>query len=117
MEDGLWRYAQRDGELSDGLCTIIHASDLARGIASTVETSRPGFEIYNLGAEDILSVVPLKDRLERHHRDFPPLPADWPPLKSPLVIEKAERLLGWKPLWSFANYLRERESRTGRQIE
>ena len=110
-EEGLWRFAQWDGEVSDGLCTIVHASDLARGIASAVETSRPGFEIYNLGAEDILSVAPLKERLERHHRDFPPLPADWPPLKSPLIIEKAERFLGWRPLWSFAKYLRERDSR------
>jgi nucleoside-diphosphate-sugar epimerase len=115
-EEGLWKYAKWDGEVSDGFCTILHAGDLARGIAAALEACRPGFEVYNLGAEDILSAVPLKDRLDRHHSDFPPLPANWPPLKSPLLIEKAQRLLNWYPLWSFAKYLRERETPAGRQI-
>jgi len=34
----------------DGFETFIHATDLAEGFAATVEASRPGCEIYNMGA-------------------------------------------------------------------
>jgi nucleoside-diphosphate-sugar epimerase len=115
-EEGLWKYRESSGRLSDGFCTFIHGSDLARGIAAAIEKGRKGCEVYNLSAADILSVVPLKERLERHHPDFPRLPDGWPDFKSPLVIEKAKKLLGWEPTWSFANYLRERDGHQGRQI-
>lgn len=97
-------YAQHDGPLGDGLGTYIHGIDLAAGIAAAIERRRVGFEIYNLGAADMASVTPLRDRLARHHPDFPPLPADWPGNKSPLITEKAERLLDWKPLWTWEKY-------------
>jgi nucleoside-diphosphate-sugar epimerase len=115
-EEELWKYREFDGRLGDGLCTFIHGSDLARAFAAAIETGREGCEVYNLSAPDILSVVPLRERLERHHPDFPQLPPGWPDLKSPLVTEKAGKLLGWEPTWSFAKYLRERDGRGGRQI-
>jgi nucleoside-diphosphate-sugar epimerase len=115
-EEGLWKYREYDGRLSDGMCTFIHGSDLARGIAAAIEKGREGCEVYNLSAADILSTIPLRERLHTHHPDFPELPVGWPDLKSPLVIEKARKLLGWEPEWSFGKYLRERDGGGGRQI-
>jgi nucleoside-diphosphate-sugar epimerase len=116
MEDGLWKYRDYNGKLADGMCTFIHASDLAEAFVMAVERNKEGCEVYSLSAEDILSVVPLRERLERHHPDFPALPEGWPDLKSPLLFEKAKKLLGWEPRWTFAKYLRERDCGDSRQI-
>jgi nucleoside-diphosphate-sugar epimerase len=111
----LQHFEHSDGPVRDGFETFIHATDLARAFAAAVETNRPGCEIYNLSAEDILSPAPLPPRLARHHPEYPPLPPDWPEHKSPLVIEKAQNLLGWKPQWSFMEQFRAIRTRDFRQ--
>jgi nucleoside-diphosphate-sugar epimerase len=97
--------------LRDGFNTFVHATDLARAFALAVELARPGVDVYNFSAADIISVVPLRKRLEKNHPDVPPLPPGWPDLKSPIVIDKAKALLGWEPRWSFQEYFRERQAR------
>ncbi|MGD0461233.1 MAG: NAD(P)-dependent oxidoreductase [Tepidisphaeraceae bacterium] len=105
-----------DKPFHDGFETFIHATDLASGFAAAAESSRPGCEIYNLSAADILSCMPLRQRLARHHPHFPALPAAWPDYKSPLVIEKAQNLLSWSPKWSFVGHINEARARGFRQI-
>jgi nucleoside-diphosphate-sugar epimerase len=114
-ERKLVRYAQKDGPLGDGFGTYIHGSDLAAGMAAALEASRAGFEIFNLGAEDVASTRPLSEDLARLHPEYPRLGPDWPGRKSPLVIEKAERLLGWKPIWTWESQLNEKISGELRQ--
>jgi nucleoside-diphosphate-sugar epimerase len=97
-------FEQDDAPLRDGFNTFIHAGDLASAFAAALETARPGCEIYNLSAPDILSVFPLRQRLEKYHPEYPRLPADWPDFKSPLAIDKAQQLLGWTPRWSFLEH-------------
>jgi nucleoside-diphosphate-sugar epimerase len=112
----LLSFERIDEPFHDGFETFIHATDLAEGFAATVEASRPGCEIYNMGAADILSWMPLGKRLAKYHPHVPPLPAAWPDHKSPLVIEKAENLLDWRPKWSFAGHITEAQARGSRHI-
>jgi nucleoside-diphosphate-sugar epimerase len=107
-ERKLLRLVHHDGPIGDGVGTYVHGSDLGAGIAAALETARAGFEIFNLGAGDVASAQPLCERLARHHPDFPRLPSGWPDRKSPLAIEKAERLLGWKPVWTWESQLNEK---------
>lgn len=94
-----------EGPVGGELATFIHGRDLALAFAAALETPRAGCEVYNLSAAEVASIAPLRQRLERHHPDFPPLPLDWPDRKSPIVIEKAEKFLGWRPQWSVWRYL------------
>ena len=117
FDNAQWQhFEQNDGPLHDGFNTFIHATDLARAFAAAVEFGRSGCEIYNLSAPDILSVFPLRQRLEKHHPDFPPLPPDWPEFKSPVVTEKAQAMLGWKPQWSFLEHFHAIRIRQMRQL-
>jgi nucleoside-diphosphate-sugar epimerase len=100
QEQWLRQLTQSDGKLVEGMNTFIHGEDLALAFALAIEKALPGCEIYNLAAAEVLSRVPLRERIVRHHPDFPPLPANWPDRKSPLLIEKAEKMLGWRPKWS-----------------
>jgi nucleoside-diphosphate-sugar epimerase len=99
------KFWKGDGPVDDGFATFIHGRDAALGIAAALETERGGCEVYNFAAADVGSIQPLRDRLERHHPDFPKLPAGWPDHKSPLVIEKAEKYLNWRPQWTFRGHL------------
>jgi nucleoside-diphosphate-sugar epimerase len=109
-------FEQIDEPFHDGFETFIHPTDLAAGFAAAAESSRPGCEIYNLGAADIMSWMPLRQRLAKYHPHFPALPAAWPDYKSPLVIEKAEKLLNWRPKWSFVGHITEARARGSRQL-
>jgi len=82
---------------TDGLETYLHGTDAARAFARALEHSRPGFEAYHLTAADIMSFRPLARRLAEHHPTFPELPADWPPYKSPVLLDKAKAHFGWEP--------------------
>jgi nucleoside-diphosphate-sugar epimerase len=97
QEQWLRQLAKSDGKLNEGMNTFIHGEDLALAFALAIEKALPGCEVYNLAAADVLSGVPLRERIARYHPDFPPLPANWPDRKSPLLIEKAEKMLGWRP--------------------
>jgi nucleoside-diphosphate-sugar epimerase len=112
-EKAIRHFEREDGPLRDGFNTFIHATDLASAFGAALEKQRPGCEIYNLSAADILSVFPLVERMGKHHPAFPPLPSKWPDFKSPISVEKAERTLGWSPKWSFLEYFRSFQARSG----
>jgi UDP-glucose 4-epimerase len=93
---------------TDGFATYCHVTDVARAFALAVEKPRPGFEAYHFSAAEIFSFHPLRERLAMHHPTFPPLPADWPDFKSPLVTAKAREHFGWEPQWNFLEMYRQR---------
>jgi nucleoside-diphosphate-sugar epimerase len=100
-----------DKPFNDGFETFIHPTDLARAFAAAAETARPGCEIFNVGAADIMSTMSIHERLAKHHPGFPPLPPGWPDHKSPLITEKAANLLNWRPLWSFSGHINAAKAR------
>jgi nucleoside-diphosphate-sugar epimerase len=112
----LRRFQSIDEPFRDGFGTFIHATDLAAGFAAAAELSRPGCEIYNLSADDIVSCMPLRRRLAKHHPRFPSLPEDWPDYKSPLMAEKAKNSLLWRPQWSFVGHINEAKARGNRHL-
>ena len=91
---------------TDGFATYAQVSDIARAYALALEQPRPGCEVYHFSAAEIMSLYPLRDRLHEHHPDFPPLPADWPPFRTPMVITRARDHFGWEPRWNWLDLYR-----------
>ena len=82
----------------------ITVGQAARRLA--VENPRPGFEAYHFSATEVLSLYPIAQRLREHHPEFPPLPADWPAFKSPVLTGKMRDHFGWQPQWNFLDQYR-----------
>jgi nucleoside-diphosphate-sugar epimerase len=93
---------------TDGFATYVHTADVAAAFAQALENPRPGFEVYHFSAAEILSLYPLRERLRRHHPEYPPLPADWPAFKSPVLTAKARDHFGWHPRFNFLDHYREK---------
>ena len=96
-----WMSADKDDGPVHELQTYVHATDVAVAYAEMVERAHPGCETYHLTAADVVSLVPLTERIRKHNPGLPPLPADWPPFRSPVLTTKARDKLGWEPRWSF----------------
>jgi len=93
-----------DGPMHE-MGTHIHASDLATAFVAAIEKDLPGCEAYNIFAAEAITNTPIRQRLQKHHPDFPPLPPDWPDFKSVALADKARNDLGWRPKWNFRDYL------------
>ena len=91
---------------TDGFATYVNVGDIARAYALALERPRAGCEVYHFSAGEILSLHPLRERLRRHHPDFPPLPIDWADFRSPLITAKARDHLGWEPQWNWLDLYR-----------
>ena len=102
--DALRKKPQR----TDGFASYVHAEDVARGYALAVEQSRPGFDAYHFSAAEVNSLHPLAGRLAEHHPEYPPLPADWPAYKSPILITKLREHFGWEPKWNALDFYRQK---------
>lgn len=104
--DRCWNYIFSRRELDtpkglrDGLSAYIHVTDAVSAFQLAIDADRPGLEFYHLVAEDIVQDMPLAELLQRYRPNFPRLPADWPPMGSPLITSKAKQNLGWTPKWS-----------------
>ncbi len=97
-----------DGGPIDGFGTYLHADDAAMAYALALERPSPGCCAYHFSAAEIASSRPLRERLSEHHPDFPPLPADWPDYRTPMILDKAERDFGWRPTWNLLERHRKR---------
>jgi nucleoside-diphosphate-sugar epimerase len=93
---------------TDGFATYCHISDIARAYALAIERPRVGCEVYHFSGAEIMSLIPLAQRLREHHPDFPPLPANWPAFKSPMLLDKAREHFGWEPKWNLLDFYRQR---------
>jgi nucleoside-diphosphate-sugar epimerase len=92
----------------DGFGTYVHATDVARAMADALERPLPGCEAYHLSAFEIKGREPLATRLQRVHPDWPQPPANWPPLRSPMLMDKLKRDFGFEPRWEFRSEYRKR---------
>jgi nucleoside-diphosphate-sugar epimerase len=96
---------------SDGLGTYLHGDDAARAFVAALENPRPGYEVYHFSATDVISGIPLRQRLAQSSPDFPPLPEDWAPFRSPVLTHKAREHLGWEPQFAIIDHYREKYGR------
>lgn len=85
----------------------VHVDDLAEAFRLALEQPRPGCEAYHFAADDVLTGQHIRERLRLHEPTFPPLPADWPFARSPLITVKAREHLGWRPRWNLVSRYRE----------
>ena len=111
LNDKLVEWFERETGPSEGIWTYVRGTDVAEAYALAIENPRPGCEAYHLSASEIMSANPFRDRLKQHYPHFPPLPADWPALKSPLLTHKAREHFGWEPKWNFLEFYRSKFGR------
>lgn len=95
-----WFTTRADGRV-DGLDTYVHVSDVARAYALAIENPRPGCEVYHISAPEVRGRDPIRRRLLEGNPDYPPLPEDWPDLKSPMLMDKLYGHFGFRPTWEF----------------
>ncbi|MDB5324793.1 MAG: NAD-dependent epimerase/dehydratase [Phycisphaerales bacterium] len=91
-----WRLARREPVIigQDGLGTTLHVDDAASAYAAAITAEWTGFEPFHFTAPDVFCDRPVRDVLQERYPHLP-LPADWPANKSPVVTDKAQRMLGW----------------------
>lgn len=101
---------REDGPVDDGMRTFVHGDDCAAAYVAAFDAELGGCEVFNICADDVMSAEPIARRMAGNAR-FPSLPRDWPAYKSPLSNEKAKKMLGWSPQWSFADFFRRKMGR------
>jgi len=110
-ESLMWVNLERARGKAEGMFTYVHVTDAARAFVLALENPRPGCEAYHFIAPEINSSVPLRERLDQFHPGYPPLPANWPPFKSPVTTEKAKKHFGWEPRWNLLDLYRKKFGR------
>ncbi|HYG76628.1 MAG TPA: NAD(P)-dependent oxidoreductase [Planctomycetota bacterium] len=110
-EEGLWMALARSKNPTEGMATYVHVTDAASAYVLAIENPRPGCEAYHFSADEIFSCLPLRERQAKHEPKHPPLPADWPNYKSPLITDKARQHFGWKPIWNAVEMYRKKFGR------
>ncbi len=80
-----------------GFGTFIHHLDAVGVLALAAESVRPGYEIYHTTADHLLMECSLQAYLAAFFSDYPPLPADWPGDRSPMLSDKAKAHFRWAP--------------------
>lgn len=109
--DEWFRWIEHDTGRMDELGIHLHVTDAARAYVLAIENPRPGCEAYHFSAKEVFSGVPLRERLLKHHPDYPPLPEDWPAFKSPMLTCKARDHFGWEAQWNFLDLYRQKFGR------
>ena len=91
-----WRLARTEpvSISEDGFSTSLHLDDAASAYVAAIDATWSGFEAFNFTAAEVLCDRPVREVLLARYPHLP-LPADWPANASPVVTEKARRMLGW----------------------
>ncbi|HEX8339693.1 MAG TPA: NAD(P)-dependent oxidoreductase, partial [Tepidisphaeraceae bacterium] len=76
--------------------TLVHVDDAAEAYRLALEARPPGFEAFHFVDAEILCSRPAREMFLELY-PAAPLPQDWPPAAAPVSLEKAHRLLGWRP--------------------
>lgn len=77
--------------------TYLHIDDAVEGYLAALRSDRVGYRVYHLVADDVMTLLPVREAMARGHPHFPPMPEDWPEHRSPVSTERARRELGWTP--------------------
>ncbi|HEX2971152.1 MAG TPA: NAD(P)-dependent oxidoreductase [Tepidisphaeraceae bacterium] len=101
-----WRELESQVGGLEGLGTYVHQRDVECAYALAVEKPRAGYEVYQLCADEIASVMPLRDRLKQMP-GYPALPDDWPGNRSPVLTDKARAHFGWRPAYNVMDAYRQ----------
>lgn len=109
--DDWFKWMEMQDDLDDNLGVYVKDQDVAEALALAVQDQRPGCQIYNLSAEEVMSARPIRDALELKFPDYPKLPADWPKYKSPYLADKAKQELAWQPKYNFLDVFRKKYGR------
>jgi nucleoside-diphosphate-sugar epimerase len=107
-DDHHWNWLERATGPVDEFGCYLHSDDAARAYVLALENPRPGCEAYHFTAKEVVSGAPLPERWKKHHPDYPQFPADWPPFKSPLLLDKAKAHFGWEPRFNLLDLYRKR---------
>lgn len=91
---------------AEGFGTYLHCADAARAFLLAIENPRPGCEAYHFVAREVITAVPIAERLRKVYPNYPPLPADWPPFATPALTTKAKAHFGWEPRHSLLDLYR-----------
>jgi nucleoside-diphosphate-sugar epimerase len=94
-------FERQDHPFGEGIGTYVHAVDAAAAYALAVERALPGVDAYHFFADEVMSFMPLRERLEKYHPEYPKLPGDWPSHRAPVITTKAREKLGWRPTHNF----------------
>lgn len=95
---------RNDGRVSE-LGTYVHAEDVAAAFVATLRGDLPGYRVFHLVADDVLTTFPIREALALTYPHFPLLPEDWPEHRSPVSTEQARRALGWQPRFAVLSEL------------
>lgn len=107
-EEALTWLSQQTGKIFEAWDTYLDPDDAARACVLLLENPRPGYEAYHCTAEEVYGGIPLAQRLEKFHPDYPPLPKDWPAFKCPVLTDKIREHVGWKPTFNIVEEYRKK---------
>ncbi len=99
--DFLKAYASRIGHTidrplrKDGFGTHLFVEDAANAYLRGIESTWAGFEAFHFVADEVLTSVPVREALLEYYPQTP-LPENWGDFASPVVSDKAKRMLGWR---------------------
>ncbi len=94
--------AWQDEQRNDfNLWAYIDARDTAVAFRLAMEYPQPGFEAFYIAAPDTLMKQPTLELVNRYYPDVPTIRAGFGGRMSPLDCRKAERLLGFKPHYTW----------------
>jgi nucleoside-diphosphate-sugar epimerase len=96
LSRGWWNHLNKENSKVHELGTYIFVQDLARGLKMAAESDWTGFQQVHFASRDSASSTPIRQRLIKHHPEYPLLPADWPDYQSLMDCSNAKHLLGWE---------------------
>lgn len=91
------------GNKPGNLWGYVDVRDAASACRLAVETSGFGFEAFNIAAADSLSTTPI-ETLILTYLPGTEIRAEMPGITGGFVIEKAAKLLGWRPRFSWRDH-------------
>lgn len=101
----------RADPVEESLGVYVKDRDVAEAFALALDDKRPGCELYNLSADEVIHNAPIREAIERAFPTYPKLPSDWPRYATPYIADKAKRELNWTPKYNFLNEFRKKYGR------
>jgi nucleoside-diphosphate-sugar epimerase len=101
--EAAWQDEQRN---DFNLWAYVDSRDTANACRLALEYSQPGFEAFNIAALDTLMKQPTLELVQRYYPGVERIAEGFGGRMSPLDCRKAERLLGFRPQYTWQDALR-----------